>query len=83
VYALLDVKKDRTNYVVSLLRKSEGVILADTLGDRHPNVVLVLESIERTTLAEYTVKALNEVQLYIDAISLMPAHDNNWDEVKT
>jgi len=71
---LIDVVDGKCEQVTQALRGRAGVITVDLL-EGPPQVIMVVEALERQRLAKLTVQAISEVEMMTEDIQLLPAHD--------
>ena len=74
VYVLLDIVGGKVEQVVKVLRESPGVVMADAV-EGLPDVIVVVEALDRQKLAQLTTQALVSVETMTENFCLLPAKD--------
>ena len=75
-YVLLDIVDDKAEQAIKVLRRSPGVLMADAL-EGPPDVIIVMEALERQQLAKLTVQALASVETITEHVCLLPTRDKS------
>lgn len=70
-YLLLEVKDGRGGRAVEVLRRQRGVMVADLL-DGPPDIIAVVQAVNRQSLARLTVQALASVEEVTEELHLLP-----------
>jgi len=74
VYILLDVVDGKAEQATEVLREKPGVVMVDAL-EGPPDVIIVVEAVERQQLAKLTIQALASVETMTEHVCLLPARD--------
>jgi len=74
VYILLDIVDRKAEQVTKVLRGNPGVVMVDAL-EGSPDVIIVMEAVERQQLAKLTIQALASVETMTEHICLLPTRD--------
>ena len=73
-YILLDIADGKAKQAIKVLRESPGVLMVDAL-EGPPDVIIVMEALERQQLAKLAVQALASVETMTDHVSVLPTKD--------
>jgi len=73
-YILLDIVDGKAEQAVEVLRKSLGIVMVDAL-ESPPDVIIVIEAINREQLAKLTNRALASVETITEHVCLLPARE--------
>jgi hypothetical protein len=74
VYVLLDVKEDKFDQALLILRGKTGVRMLDVLEGR-PNVIMMIQAHDRQLLAKLAIEALTSVESMTEDHQLLPVQD--------
>ena len=74
VYILLDIVEGKVEQAVKVLRKIDGVIMADAL-ESQPDIIIVIEAPTREQLARLTMQVLASIENLTEQVCLLPTRD--------
>ena len=74
-YILLDIVAGKAEQVTEVLRENPGVVMVDAL-EGPPDVIIVVEAVERQQLARLTVQALASVETMTEHVCLLPTRES-------
>lgn len=76
VYMLLDVAEEQHAYAVQALQNAEGVLAVDTL-EGHPNMIVIIEAVDRQQLAELIMAILRSLEYVITDLRFLMTRGEN------
>jgi hypothetical protein len=70
VYMLLDIREDKYEYALQILKDIDGVLMTDPL-EGHPNIIVVVEAPDRQRLVEMLMPVLGSVDRVTEDVHLL------------
>jgi hypothetical protein len=72
---LLDILEEKAPYVMGILKRIGGVVVADKL-EGHPNTLVIMEATDRQRLAELIMPVLDSVDSITGDVHLLINREN-------